>query len=172
MREARKETLAGLDARELRRELQCGDDADLRWRRRVIGFSLVGMAAMAAVSLLQTGVVDHLPDPPVGNIDSDKVNSSETAYRLGAPDGTVSLASLAANVPLAAFGGADRARRFPWLPPLIAAKAVAEAVVAGWYFYRMPVKEKAWCVYCITGAAANLAVAISTIPEARRALSR
>jgi hypothetical protein len=36
---------------------------------------------------------------------------------------------------------------------------VAEAVAAGWYFYQMPAKEKAWCGYCVSGALANLAIA-------------
>jgi hypothetical protein len=51
------------------------------------------MAAMTAVSLLQTGIVSHLPAPLLENFDSDKVNSSDTAYKLGVPDGAVSLAS-------------------------------------------------------------------------------
>jgi len=58
------------------------------------------MAAMGAVSLLQTGTVKHLPAPPIGSFDSGKVNLSETAYRSGAPDGTISLAGLAANIPM------------------------------------------------------------------------
>lgn len=97
-----------LTPQQLRHELQQGDTSDLRRRRGVIGLSLVGMASMTAVTLLQTGIVKHLPDPPFGDFDSDRVNSSDTAYRLGAPDGSISLASLAANIPIAAFGGANR----------------------------------------------------------------
>jgi uncharacterized membrane protein len=130
------------------------------------------MASMAAVSLLQTGVIGHLPDPPSEAFDSDKVNSSDTAYGLGVPDGTLSLASLGANVPLAGFGGEDRAQRFPLVPLAAAVKAGVEAAVASWYFYQMPVKEKKWCAYCIAGAMANLAIFGLTIPEARRALKR
>jgi uncharacterized membrane protein len=156
---------------ELRQDLQEGDTPDLRRRRGVIGLSLLGMASMAAVSLLQTGIVKHLPDPPLRGFDSDKVNSSETAYRLGVPDGTVSLAGLAANIPLAAFGGAERVRQQPWVPLLAAGKAVAGAVAASWYFYQMPAKEKAWCGYCIVGALANLGILALTLPEARRAIA-
>jgi uncharacterized membrane protein len=129
------------------------------------------MASMAAVSLLQTGIIRHLPDPPFKAFNSDKVNSSETAYALGVPDGTLSLASLAANVPIAGFGGADRTRRMPWVPLLAAAKAGAEAAVASWYFYQMPAKEKKWCGYCVTGAVANLGIFLLTLPEAARAVS-
>jgi uncharacterized membrane protein len=156
---------------ELCKELQQGDAPDLRNRRAVIAASLVGIASMTAVTLLQTGVVKHLPDPPFGNFDSDRVNSSDTAYRFGLPDGPVSLASLALNIPLAAYGGADRPRKYPWLSIFAAGKAAAEAVAASWYFYQMPAKEKAWCGYCIAGALSNLAIAALTIPEAREAIA-
>ena len=126
---------------------------------------------MAAVSLFQTGIVKHLPDPPLDGFDSDKVNSSDTAYALGVPDGTLSLASLSANIPLAAAGGTARAQNQPYLPIAAAVKAGAEVLIAGWYFYRMPTKEKAWCAYCIAGALANAAIFALTVPEAVKAIS-
>jgi hypothetical protein len=76
----------------------------MRRRRAIVLTSLVGMTSMGVVSLLQLGIVQHLPDPPLDNFDSDKVNSSDTAYMLGAPDGTFSLAGLALNLPLAGLG--------------------------------------------------------------------
>ncbi|MCP9496326.1 MAG: vitamin K epoxide reductase family protein [Pyrinomonadaceae bacterium MAG19_C2-C3] len=160
----------GARPQRLRSELQHGDSPDLWRRRAIIGLSLVGMTAMAAVSLLQTGIVKHLPDPPLDGFDSDKVNASDTAYMLGVPDGTLSLAGLAANVPLAAFGGVDRARETPMVPLVAAGKAAIEAAVAGWYFYQMPTKEKAWCGYCIVGALANVGIFALTLPEARKAI--
>ncbi len=75
------------------------------------------------------------------------------------------------NIPIAAFGGAERVRKYPWLSIFAAGKAVTEAVVASWYFYQMPAKEKAWCGYCIAGALANIGIAALTIPEAREAIS-
>lgn len=153
----------------LQQQLQHSEDGDLNRRRAIVGVSFVGMAAMGAVSALQTGLVKHLPDPPARGFDSDKVNSSETAYALGIPDGTLSLLGFAANVPLAAWGGADRARKQPWIPMIAAGKALVEAVAAAWYFYQMPSKEKAWCAYCMTGAAVSFAVAALTLSEARTA---
>lgn len=164
------ETIIKKDTQDLRRELQDGQNKNLKLRRGIIGLSLLGIGAMAAVSLFQTGIVKHLPDPPLPDFDSDKVNSSDTAYALGVPDGTVSLASLAANIPLAAFGGADRTEKLPLVPLAAAAKASIEAVVAGWYFYQMPTKEKKWCGYCIIGAAANVGIAALSLMEARNAL--
>jgi len=157
-------------AQTLRRELQNSNESDLNLRRGVIGLSLLGMAAMTAVTLFQTGVIKHLPDPPIESFDSDKVNSSDTAYALGVPDGALSLASLAANIPLAAFGGENRAEETPLIPIAAAAKATVEAVAAGWYFYQMPTKEKAWCGYCIAGALCNFGIAALVLPEAKKAI--
>ena len=162
--------LFDIPTRRLTRELTEGATADLQRRRAVVGLSLVGMASMAAVSLLQTGVVTHLPDPPLKGFDSDKVNRSKTAYQFGVPDGPVSLASFAVNVPLAALGGADRAASAAAVPLLAAGKAAVEAVAAGWYFAQMPTKEKAWCGYCIVGALASWGVLALTLPEAVKAL--
>ncbi|MDP8922204.1 MAG: vitamin K epoxide reductase family protein [Chloroflexota bacterium] len=144
---------------------------DLWPRRATIVLSLIGVASMAATSLLQTGVVRHLPDLPLPGFDSDKVNLSTTAYPFGISDGTVGLLSFAANLPLAAFGGPDRARVRPWVVMLAAPKALADGVVSGWYFYQMPTKEKAWCAYCIVAQLASLGILAATLPEARRALA-
>ena len=160
-----------LEPAQLRKELQEASNSDLRRRRAIIALSLFGMASMGAVSLLQTGIVKHLPDPPLNNFDSDQVNSSDIAYQLGAPDGTLSLAGLAMNVPIAGFGGADRAHKTPYLPIAASVKSGIEAIAAGWYFYQMPAKEKKWCAYCIGGAIANFGVFALTVPEALKAIS-
>ncbi len=160
---------ASLIPGELRRDLQESTDADMRRRRGIVVVSLFGMANMAIVSLLQTGIVKHLPDPPLDSFDSDKVNSSATAYALGTPDGTLSLAGLAMNLPLAGFGGISRAQRTPYVPIGAAVKSGIEAVAAAWYFYQMPAKEKKWCAYCIAGAIANLTAFALTLPEAVKA---
>src|ERR1043166_3051931 len=99
------------EARELRRDLQRGDTAHLNLRRAMIGASLTGMASMTPVMMLQTGIVHHLPDPPIEGFHSDAANSSLIAYKFGSPDGPMAVASFAVNLPLAAFGGADRAEK-------------------------------------------------------------
>lgn len=156
------------EPRELRRDLQRGDTTHLKLRRGIIVTSLAGVASMAPVSMLQTGIVHHLPDPPLKGFHSDAANSSLIAYRFGAPDGPMSVASFAVNVPLAAFGGADRARTKPLVPLLAAGKAVFDAAVSAWYFNQMR-RGKKWCPYCIAGAISSLAVLILTVPEARSA---
>jgi len=160
----------GLTPDELRTHLQESSSADMKRRRAIIGLSLFGMANMALVTLLQTGLLKHLPDPPSDHFDSDKVNSSETAYQLGTPDGTLSLAGLAMNLPLAGFGGDSRAERTPYVPLAASVKSGLEAVAAAWYFYQMPSKEKKWCAYCIGGAIANFGIFALTVPEALKAI--
>lgn len=157
---------------ELRHEFQKSTDPDLRRRRAIILTSLFGMTSMALVTMLQTGVIRHLPDPPLDSFDSDKVNTSDTAYALGVPDGALSLAGLAMNLPLAAFGGVSRFEHMPYVPLAAAAKAGLEAAAAGWYFYQMPAKENKWCGYCIAGAIANFTVFALTLPEALKAWKR
>jgi Vitamin K epoxide reductase family len=160
-----------MSAQQLRYDLREADDPEMRRRRRaIISLSLVGMAAMTPVSLLQTGIVRHLPDPPVGDFHSDETNLSDPAYRFGTPDGTLALASLAANVPLAAFGGRFRARQQPLLALLTAGKAVADAAGAAGYFWKMLSGKEPWCPYCITGAVATFGILALTLPEAVTAM--
>ncbi|MGH7231225.1 MAG: vitamin K epoxide reductase family protein [Nitrospiraceae bacterium] len=157
---------------QLRKGLQEGDTSDLLLRRGIVALSIVGMASMAIVSLFQMGVIRHLPDPPLRRFDSDKVNSSETAYQYGLPDGTLTLAAHATNVAIAAAGGSHRVQEQPWIPLVAAGKAAAEAAVAGKYlFYQMPVVEKAWCGYCIIDALMHLGAFALTLPEAGEAFS-
>jgi uncharacterized membrane protein len=165
------EITTGLSPSEIQRELRENSDVDLRRRRAIIGFSLLGIGIAAAASLLQTGIVKHLPDPPVGNFDADKVVTSEEAYQFGIPDATIALAGFAANIPLAAWGGSDRSENQPVVPVAAAVKAAIEVGFAGWYFYQMPTKIKTWCAYCVVSAATYSVILALTLPEAAKAFS-
>jgi uncharacterized membrane protein len=161
-----------LDPQQLRQELQHDESPDLWRRHAIIGLSMIGMASSAVVSLFQAGLIPHLPDPPIDGFHSDKVNSSNTAYHFGVPDGTLSLAGHATTIALAAYGGRDRARTAPWTPLVAAGVMAAEAAVAGKYLlYQMPVVEKKACGYCIVDALAHLGAFALALPEARTALS-
>jgi uncharacterized membrane protein len=140
-------------------------------RRAIVGTSVVGMAAMLPVTMLQTGIVHHLPDPPFKGFHSDAANSSLIAYQFGAPDGSIAVASFALNIPIAAFGGADRARQKPLIPLIAAGKAAIDLASSAWYFNEMP-RGKKWCPYCIVGAISSLAVFLLSVPEAHAAWSR
>ena len=99
-------TSGDMSPTELRRAIQHSQSSEMRNRRGIVGVQLLGMAAMAIVSLLQTGIVKHLPDPPTKrpHFDSDKVNSSKEAYSYGMPDGPLTIAVHGLNLALAAAG--------------------------------------------------------------------
>jgi uncharacterized membrane protein len=163
--------ILGHEPAELSRRIRTDRGAGMQ-RRRGIGIaSLLGIGSMAIVSLFQSGVIRHLPDPRRGNFHSDKVNSSEEAYSYGGPDGPITIAAHAANLVLATTGGPDRAERHPWLPLVASAAAAAQAAVAAKYlFYQMPKVDKAWCPYCIFDAFMHFATFALTLPEAKSAL--
>jgi uncharacterized membrane protein len=143
----------------------------MKLRRAIIGTSVAGMASMLPVTMLQTGIVPHLADPPIKGFHSDAANSSLIAYRFGVPDGAMAVTSFAANIPIAAFGGADRASTKPLVPIIAAGKAAIDLASSAWYFNEMR-KGKKWCPYCIVGAISSMTVFLLTLPEARAAWHR
>ncbi|WEX09809.1 vitamin K epoxide reductase family protein [Chelativorans sp. AA-79] len=166
-------TSPGLSPRHLRRSLQENDSRAMDYRRAIVGASLIGIASMAVVTLLQTGIVRHLPDPPTRrpHFDSDKVNSSEEAYSYGMPDGPLAIAMHAMNLVFAAAGPPDRFRWRPWLPLAAAFASAAQAAIAAKYlFYQMPKVDKAWCPYCIVDALTHFATFALTLPELARVM--
>lgn len=162
--------ILGMEPQELRRELQTGVSSDMKWRRRIIGLSVFGAGVTALISLFQTGIVRHLPDPPFESFDSEKVMVSDPAYMWGNADATMAMTTVAANLPIASFGGTDRAVKIPAVPLLATAKATVDAASAGWYFYQMAVKQRRWCIYCIVTAATFAGIFALTLPEAVSAI--
>ena len=155
---------------DLRREFQRDRSATMRRRRAVIAVSLLGIATMAATTLLQMGAVKRLPDPSFGRFDTRKVNLSDEAFGYGGPDSPINILAHALNIVLASTGAPDRARRHPWLPMLAALLEMPQSAVAAKYlFYQMPYVDKAWCPYCIIDALAHFATLGLVLPEAAEA---
>lgn len=128
-----------------RRDLLEDRSAPMQRRRAFIALSLVGMVPMALVALRQTGLLRHLPEPPLAGFDSDKVNTSSEGFPMGSQDGTLAVAAV------------GRARRVPLLNRALGAKA---AVDAG------PPREHAWCAGCVAGALITVAILWACAPEA------
>ncbi|MEJ7931101.1 vitamin K epoxide reductase family protein [Ramlibacter sp. AN1015] len=163
--------LLGEDPSALRQYMQEGSDEHLTLRRGAVVVSLIGIAAMAATTLLQTGVVRNLPDPRRGNFHTKQVNSSEEAYSYGGPDSPIAITTHGVNMVLASMGGAERSTRHPWLPLLATVFAGAQAVTAARYlFWQMPKIDKAWCPYCIVDALTHFATVALTLPESAAAI--
>jgi uncharacterized membrane protein len=157
----------------LRHDFRQTNRSEILLRRAIVGGSLIGTACMAITTLFQTGMVRHLPDPPVEGFKSDKVNASDLAYGWGMPDSPLSIGSHAASIALATYGDADRAEKQPLVPLAATVAAVPAAVTAARYlFYDMPVREKGWCPYCIVDALAHLAVLGFTLWESKKAIDR
>lgn len=152
-------------------DLRLGEGDLLSARRRVVRAALTGIAALGAVTAYQTGVVGHLPDPPVGPFDSDAVDAAGEAYAMGAmPDAAVGIASYAVTLMLAAAGGRDRASKKPWLPLALAAKTASDAAWGVYLTAEQASKHRKFCWYCVVAAGAGVAMFAGALPEARSAL--
>ena len=143
----------------------------LRQRRRQTALMLGATAAMGVVALYQTGLVRHLPDPPLPGFDSDRVDASGEAYEtLKTPDATLGIASYGATLALVGMGGAERAESRPWIPLLAAAKLGYDGAGAAWLTAEQITKHRALCFYCLLASAATWAALAQAVPEARYAL--
>ncbi len=160
-----------MSTHQMHTDLQQDHSDDMRRRRAIIRLSLLGIASMSPVSLYQAGLLKRLPDLPLSNFDSEKVTRSPSAYWWGAAEGAWAVLGCALNLPLATFGGSDRARDQPLIPLIAATKGVSDAAIAAWYLYEMPTRRKAWCTYSIIAALVDLSVFGLTLPEARKALA-
>ena len=174
MRELLMEATSGdMSPADLAHSIRNDDRAEMRYRRAIVGVSLVGLAAMGLVSLLQTGVVRRLPEPQTDtpNFDTVKVNTSKEAFSYGMPDGALVMVSHATNLAIAAAGPANRYEDRGWLPLAAAATALPQALIAAKYlFYQMPKVDRAWCPYCVVDALTHFATLALTLPEALRVL--
>ena len=103
-----------------------------------------------AVTLYQTGIVNHLPDPPGQKLfDADRVDASNYAYnKFNSPDGPIMVANYALTAWLAAAGGLDRARRNPLLPIAMGIKLVLDGVTNVELAREEWSENKAFCEYC------------------------
>lgn len=143
---------------------------NLRRRRRQTALMLGAAGAMGVIVLYQTGIVRHLPDPPLPGVDSDKVDASGEAYEtLKTPDAALALASYGVTLALIGMGGADRARQQPLVPLLAAAKVAGDGAGAAWLTAEQLTKHRALCFYCLAASAATWAALPAALPEAREA---
>ncbi len=165
-----KPTIMNITA--MRDALRTGHNEDLDTRRKVILLSALGLVDFSIISLYQTGVIKHLPDIPHPLFDSDKVNASEDAYRFGAPDGPISAVAYAATMVLASAGGSKKTGRTPALDVALGATVAGNAVGAIFYLYKMIFVQKKICLYCVAGAAINIASAIIIVPMVLKSLKK
>lgn len=158
-------------AARLSRDLRHTQSPVMTRRRGIIGLSLVSAASMGFLSLYQTGIIKHVPEPPLPMMDADKVDASAEAYeKFDTPDAILGIGSYAATMALAAMGGSDRARETPWIPLALAAKVAFDAANAARLAIDQPTKYKAFCFWCLVAATATFATVPLVVRETREAL--
>jgi hypothetical protein len=134
-------------------DLRRGSGALLQQRRRVFGLPLASAASLGVVALYQSGILRHLPDPPIGPFGSDTVDASGEAYHyLLTPDAAIGIASYAVTAVLAGMGTRDRASERPWIPLALAGKVASDALGAGFLTLEQISKHRKLCFWCLTAA--------------------
>src|ERR671934_815921 len=152
--------------------LRTTSDTTMRRRRGVIGLSLAAAGSMGLIGLYQSGVIRHIPEPPLRGLDADKVDASAEAYeRFEVGDAFLGFVSYGVTMTLAAMGPPDRATREPWIPLMLAGKVAFDVATAAKLTVDQWTKHRAFCFWCLTAAAATFATAPLVIDEARRALA-
>lgn len=151
--------------------LREGDDDELRRRRGVIALSLTAAGVLGVIGLFQSGIIRKVPDLPVKGFDASRINRSDQAYQvLSTPDAFLGLVSYGVTAALAAMGGPDRARRLPWVPIALAAKATADAAVAAKLSRDQPTRFKAFSAPSLLASLCTFCVLPLVLPDARRAI--
>ena len=159
------------EARELSRELRNNQSANIRRRRAIIALSSLGAASLGLIGLYQTGIIKHLPEPPLPYLDAEKVDASPEAYEwLSTPDAVLGVASFGVTMTLAAMGGPKRARKQPYIPIALAAKTALDVFNAARLTRDQWTKHRAFCVWCLVAAGTTFATVPFVIPEAFEAI--
>ena len=158
-------------ARRVSDDLRRHSDAYLDRRRRIAGLSLVAVGAMTVVSAYQTGVLRHIPEPPLALFDADRVDASGEAYQmLRTADGTLGLVSYGVTAALAAAGARTRAEDMPWLVLAMAAKVAGDALSGLSLTVEQASKHRKFCSWCLLASAASVAMVPAVVPETRAAI--
>jgi len=156
-----------MEPKQLSQELREGKNPNMSRRRAIIGLSTLGGSMGQLVTLYQTGIISHLPDPPGQQIfDADSVDASNYAYsRFNSPDGPIMILTYAITAWLAAAGGINRARTNPLLPIAMGIKILLDYVTNVELAREEWSENKAFCEYCQVATVSSFASLILAIPE-------
>jgi len=156
-----------MDPKQLSQELRQGKNPDMSRRRAIIGLSMLGGSMGQLVTLYQTGIISHLPDPPGQQLfDADRVDASNYAYsRFNSPDGPIMVLTYAITAWLASAGGVDRARTNPLLPIAMGIKLVIDGITNAELAREEWSENKAFCEYCQVASLCSFASIALAVPE-------
>jgi uncharacterized membrane protein len=151
---------------QLSQELRQGKNPNMSRRRAIIGLSMLGGTMGQLVTLYQTGVIGHLPDPPIPIFNADKVDASNYAYkRFNAPDGPLMIGTYAITAWLASMGGLERARRNPLIPIAMGIKILFDCATNVQLAREEWQENKAFCEYCQVASICSFASLALALPE-------
>ena len=160
----------GTPPRQLSLELRHGLGKEMKRRRAVVALSLFSIGCMGLISLYQSGLIRHLPEPGIPGMDGNKVDASEEAYsHLQMGDAFIGMGSYAVTAGLAAMGDIKRQVRTPWMPLALAVKTLFDSVQAGILTYHQFTRHHAACFWCLLTTAATYSSAVIAMPEAQTA---
>lgn len=160
-----------MDPGRISTQLRHNNSRSLSRRRGIVGLSLLAAGSMGLIALYQTGIIRHIPEPPLPRFDADKVVASEEAYAiLHTPDALLGLTSFGATAALAAMEGEDRAAVHPWIPLTLAAKLLVDAVQAARLSTHQWTRHGAFCFWCLAASAATFASLPLVFRETREAV--
>lgn len=140
----------------IKKELRKKTNPDLDVKRKLAVLASLGLLDFIIISLYQLGVIRKLPDVPVKGIDSNYVNASDEAYKMGLPDGSVSATVYTIILVLIGVKGTKKSGREPVWDVLLGGAIAANAAGALDYLRVMIFKQKKICLYCVMGAVINL----------------
>lgn len=161
-----------MEAQHLSQALRETSDATMTRRRGIVVLSLAAAGSMGLIALYQSGVIGHIPEPPLPKLDADKVDASAEAFeRFEVGDAFLGFVSYGVTMTLAAMGPPNRAERRPFIPLALAGKVAFDGAMAAKLTIDQWTKHKAFCFWCLVAAAATFATAPLVVTEARDALS-
>ncbi len=113
----------------------------------LIGSCCTALATLVPVALYQTGIIPHLPDPPLRVFESETITASAAAHPMGIPDGLLGLASFGTTLALALL-----ARRNGTAKKMLGGKLALDISAAAFNASRQIVGFGKLCSWC-TGTA-------------------
>lgn len=145
------------EAEQLSKSLRRNRDDAVRSRRIIFALYGTAAASLGVIAACQLGILDRLPELPLPYFDANKVTSSAEAYRLlSVPDAALGIANCGSTMMLVAMGPADRARRFPLMPLLMAGKMTFDALNATRLAVSEWKKHRILCSWCLLAATATV----------------
>lgn len=126
-------------------------------RRKIAALAALGLIDFSLISLLQMGYIKKLPDLPGKLFDTEKVNTSKDAVIMGLPDGVIALGAYTLTMILAVAGMRLKKKRSRYADLALGAVVAGQAAGAANYLRKMAFVQKKVCLYCVAGAAINIA---------------